>query len=37
MLKIMELLELQDLIVSARGIRYGAIHKYLKDFGEVKS
>jgi exopolyphosphatase/guanosine-5'-triphosphate,3'-diphosphate pyrophosphatase len=37
MLKIMELLELQDLIVSARGIRYGAINKYLKDYGEVKS
>ena len=37
LLKVMELIEIQELIVSARGIRYGAIQKYLMDFGEVKS
>ncbi|UCH64985.1 MAG: hypothetical protein JSW63_10265 [Ignavibacterium sp.] len=29
LLKVMELLEISDIKVSARGIRYGAIHKYL--------
>ena len=29
LLKVMELLELPEVIVSARGIRYGAIQKYL--------
>ena len=31
LLKIMELLNISEVIVSAKGIRYGAIHKYLKD------
>ena len=31
LLKIMELLNISEVIVSAKGIRYGAVHKYLKD------
>jgi len=31
LLKIMELLKLSKVIVSAKGIRYGAIYKYLMD------
>jgi len=31
LLKVMELIKLSEVIVSAKGIRYGAIHKYLHD------
>jgi exopolyphosphatase/guanosine-5'-triphosphate,3'-diphosphate pyrophosphatase len=37
LLKVMELLEVPEVIVSARGIRYGAIHKYLMNQGEIKN
>ena len=37
LLKVMELIEISELIVSARGIRYGAIQKYLMNEKEVKS
>ena len=35
LLKIMELLKISKVVISAKGIRYGAIHKYLMDQKEI--